>query len=147
MDNLCGYEQQDHFLIKALTSFVKANVDKVKKDRQKSKEAEKKMISSLDEIVKAQAISDAGGYLTLTPSQKSLINMPDYIQAQVNKQAVESGSGVAADLHKVALSIAEKIKKAKPIPATSAQVTASVMTYLPFIVIGAVIIFFIIRKR
>jgi len=31
---------------------------------------------------KAQKISDAGGYLTLTPFQKSLIDVPDYILNQ-----------------------------------------------------------------
>jgi hypothetical protein len=31
---------------------------------------------------KAQKISDSGGYLTLTPYQKSLIDVPDYILNQ-----------------------------------------------------------------
>ena len=95
----------------------------------------------------AQKISDAGGYLTLTPYQKSLINMPEYIQAQVNAQAVKSGSGMAADLHRVAQEIAEKVKNAKSITASQGKAGMSVMTYLPFIIIGAVVIFFIIRKK
>jgi len=40
---------------------------------------------------KAQKISDAGGYLTLTPFQKSLIDVPDYILNQT------TGSGANAN--------------------------------------------------
>jgi len=42
---------------------------------------------------KAQKISDGGGYLTLTPFQKSLIDVPDYILNQTAGQ----GAGATED--------------------------------------------------
>jgi len=42
---------------------------------------------------KAKKISDAGGYMTLTPFQKSLIDVPDYILAQT-----AGTSATAADI-------------------------------------------------
>lgn len=78
---------------------------------------------------KAQKISDAGGYLTLTAFQKSLIGVPSYIQT----------AGIPAEV----------AQEAEPIPATEGQVAAKFKTYLPYI-IGAVVlivIVFIIVKR
>jgi len=148
MDNFCHIEEsQDHLAVVAAISAGTAVASGAKKLWYKIKKPVPKGDPDKAARAEAQKISDAGGYLTLTPFQKSLINMPDYIQAQVNAEAVKSGSGMAADLHRVAQEIAEKVKNAKSITASQGKDGMTVMTYLPFIIIGVVIIYFVIRKK
>ena len=44
---------------------------------------------------KAQKISDAGGYFTLTPFQKSLINEPDYAKTTIGAKSDEPIEAIA----------------------------------------------------
>ena len=67
MDN-CG--RQDNLIVEAAGEVLKAGGSLATSIRNKAK------------AKKAQKISDAGGYLTLTPFQKSLIDVPDYILNQ-----------------------------------------------------------------
>lgn len=78
---------------------------------------------------KAQKISDAGGYLTLSAYQKSLIPVPAYV--------------TAANIP------AETAKAAEPIPATDAQVMAKAKSNLPLIlaVAGGLILVVILIKK
>ncbi len=79
---------------------------------------------------KAQKISDAGGYLTLTPYQKSLIPVPAYI--------------TAANIP------VEVAQKTEPIPPTTGQLAAGAKNNLLLVVavIAAVGLagYFIIKK-
>jgi hypothetical protein len=78
---------------------------------------------------KAQKISDAGGYLTLSPYQKTLIPIPEYVKA----------ANIPADV----------AQKSEPIPATEAQVAAKAKNYLPYILglIGIGIVVYLISKK
>lgn len=79
---------------------------------------------------KAQKISDAGGYFTLTPYQKSLIDIPDYALKQANEQGLNN----------------DQLKDAPPVSITTGQLK----NYLPYI-LGAVglglVIYFIVKKK
>jgi hypothetical protein len=58
---------------------------------------------------KAQKISDAGGYLSLTPFQKSLIDIPDYILNQT------AGSGATnEDIKNLPADTSEQLKQFLP---------------------------------
>lgn len=81
----------------------------------------------------AQKISDAGGYLTLTPEQKALIPVPGYINTQA-----ANGANIT------------DLQAAPPIPATSGQIIQKIKNYLPWI-LGAVglglVVYFTSKKR
>lgn len=70
----------------------------------------------------AQKISDSGGYLTLTPEQKSLIPVPSYILMQEKNKALQN---------------------ANPLPMTSGQMVEKVKNYLPYI-IGSIVLIIIV---
>ena len=79
---------------------------------------------------KAQKISDAGGYMTLTAFQKSLIPIPSYITtAQIP---------------------AEVAQTAEPVEITAGQAGTTLKKFLPWI-LGAIVLglvaYFIIKKR
>jgi hypothetical protein len=105
---------------------------KVKKDKPKA--------AVSPDVAAAQKISDAGGYLTLTPEQKALIPVPEYIKAQAAQISAKTG-GIAST---------EDLQAAQPLPATSGQLVAKLKTYLPYI-LGAIalglVIYFIVRKK
>jgi len=80
---------------------------------------------------KAQKISDAGGYSTLSAYQKSLIPIPAYAQTQA--QTIAAATGQAAS------TVTEQLKNAPAIDASGSQVKK----YLPYfggaLVIGLLI--------
>jgi hypothetical protein len=78
---------------------------------------------------KAAKIAAAGGYLTLTPFQKSLIPVPAYVGEQVKGISAATGQPATVDA----------VKNLPPIPATPGQMGAKLKTYLPWI-IGAVLL-------
>jgi hypothetical protein len=80
---------------------------------------------------KAQKISDAGGYVTLTAYQKSLIPMPDYAKTQAQTVAAATGQAAAA--------VQQQLKDA---PALDPQ-TGQLKKYAPYI-IGAVVLFAVV---
>jgi hypothetical protein len=91
---------------------------------------------------KAQKISDAGGYATLSAFQKSLIPVPAYINQQAQTVAASSKTPAAA--------VIDKMKTSEPIPVSDAQKANLFKQYLPYlivvIVIGALLYFFVIKK-
>ena len=94
---------------------------------------------------KAQKISDAGGYFQLTAYQKSLIPVPDYarVQAQATGNIVNGSpeQPVINDAGQV------DIAQAPALPATDEQVGMKLKQYLPFILIGGALIFFLILRK
>lgn len=50
---------------------------------------------------KAQKIADAGGYNTLTPFQKSLIQVPEYVNANLNKEQTTLGNEIDKEILKI----------------------------------------------
>ena len=83
----------------------------------------------------AQKISDAGGYLTLTPEQKALIPVPEYIKAQAQSISQQYGGAATVD----------DLVNAKPIPATAGQLVEKLKAYLPHILIGTVVIWMLFK--
>lgn len=83
----------------------------------------------------AQKISDAGGYLTLTPEQKALIPVPEYIKAQAQSISQQYGGAATVD----------DLTTAKPIPATAGQLAEKLKAYLPHILIGAVVVWLLVK--
>ena len=79
---------------------------------------------------KAQKISDAGGYMTLTPFQKSLIDVPDYILNQT------TGTGATAD----------DIKNMPAVNDFGQMIKNNLPAILGFIAVIVVIYFFVKRK-
>jgi len=95
---------------------------------------------------KAQKISDSGGYFQLTAYQKSLIPVPDY--ARVQAQATGNVVNGSPDQPVINDSGQVDIAKAPALPATDEQLGMKLKAYLPFILIGAgLILFLILRKR
>ena len=83
---------------------------------------------------KSQAISDAGGYATLSKYEKSLIKMPEYAKVAA------AAAGVNANV----------VENSGAIPATNAQLMDKVKNYLPMIigvVVIGVIIYMIVKKK
>jgi hypothetical protein len=79
---------------------------------------------------KAQGISNAGGYLSLTPFQKSLIPVPAYV----------SGQGGATGL------TPNEYQTLPAAPITGGQVTKYIPYLLGAVVIG-IAVYFIIKKK
>jgi hypothetical protein len=79
---------------------------------------------------KAQAISDAGGYMTLTPYQKSLIDIPPYILNQTQ--------GTTAT--------AEDIKNMPAVNDFGQMIKNNLPVILGFIAVIAVI-YFVVKKK
>jgi len=79
---------------------------------------------------KAQKISDGGGYMSLTPFQKSLIDVPDYILNQTQ--------GTSAT--------AEDIKNMPAVNNIGAMIKNNLPAILGFIAVIAVI-YFVVKKK
>jgi len=79
---------------------------------------------------KAQGISDAGGYMTLTPFQKSLIGVPDYILNQTQ--------GTSAT--------AEDIKNMPAVNDFGQMIKNNLPVILGFIAV-IVVIYFVVKKK
>jgi hypothetical protein len=82
---------------------------------------------------KAQKISDAGGYFTLSAYQKSLIEIPEYAKKQMATQGTEPA----------------KIQATDALPIQAGQVGSSIKVYLPYIigaVVLGVVIYFVAKK-
>ena len=83
---------------------------------------------------KSQAISDAGGYATLSRYEKSLIKMPTYA-----KEAAKA-AGINSNV----------LENSEAIPATTSQLMAKVKNNLPLIlgiVIVGFIIYYFVKKK
>lgn len=96
---------------------------------------------------KAQKISDAGGYFTLSGYQKSLIDVPEYAKAQ----AAATGNIVSNDPNQPLINAAGQvdISQAPALPATDAQLKVTLKKFMPYIlgVLVLVGIFIFIKKR
>lgn len=110
MDNLSVVSEVD-----ATAAGIK-NIAKSIRDRAKAK--------------KAQKISDNGGYMTLTPYQKSLIDIPDYILNQT-----QGTSATADDI------------KNMPAKNDLGQLIKDNLTTIIIIIVVGVLVYVLIKKK
>lgn len=97
---------------------------------------------------KAQKISDAGGYFTLSGFQKSLIPVPDYAKVQAAASGnVAAGAGTGQPVINDSGQV--DVAQVEAIPASEAQVKSKLKEYLPYIlgVIVLVVVVFIVMKK
>lgn len=132
-------DNSDNILGGAIAAGASAVVGGIR-SKQSQKKAAREALRKEEGRAKAQAISDAGGYLTLHPELKMLIPVPDYIIKQAQDIAAKTGKAASV----------EDLKNAPAIPATSGQLIEKIKNYLPWI-IGSIAlgigIYFIIKKR
>lgn len=122
MDNFCHYDDRDHLLpVAAVAAAAPGVVSGAKKIWYKIKKPK--------------------------PKKKTVTVTPVGVSDQPSMIGEGSGLGIQSGFAtKAADIIKSKVKQAKEGTVATAQ-TNSIIKSLPFIIIGAVIIFFIIRKR